>query len=891
MNIKTYLKILVALLILFVSESAWGQWDGLDPAFSPTIGMTDVEINPIIILDFNGANIIEFEKEQTIYVTNEAWTSTFSFFTGKDGAPGFPPNPEIPMDPRVTISGSKVFINLSDDLLLNSTEYIVYIGPNTLKVDGTYYNALSNPNKWRFTTASLLPPPTITSYNPTPNSSGVIIDQNLQIVFNEEIKKGSSGRIFIRHIDDGSEHNSFGTDNNAVVASGNTVTISNSNLNYNTGYYVEIDDGYILNTSDVAFPGFSGASDWYFTTETLMPTATFNPDDKSDGISIQSIITITYSEAMVKTNDSELVDSDLAGLISLAYGGSSIPFSATVSTDKTTITITPNSNLPEFETITTTIASLKGEVGGGETGILSSFFVTDGLITWNGSVSRDITDDANWSGTFVEGISVHIPVSNNNPVVPSGSSHYVRNLTIDAGASLTIDAGATVTVGKYLELRSSNNTTIGNASLLVNGTLDTDLADVVVHQMVERGSVALYISSPMQSSTLADATEIRSAYAYNSPSANWSLLTTNDTFDPGIGYFVYSNEGEITFKGDLNQGDQAPIPTYRTTSPNNYGWNLIGNPYPCSIDWNLVDKTNMKDQFYIMKRDNQSYGVYNAGGGSQVNLNPINPSHIPSCHAFWTQVEIGEPNGTLTFTEASKVDSHYSYLKTVNSNTQKEIRFSGLNSNNIEDELLIAFNENSDDLFDNYDSERRMASNDELLQLYTIHSNKQLVIDTYNNLNDSKTIQLGFKVGKAGTYKIKLKNLVNIEDDISIELEDIIDGSTTQMNKNSEYTFETASGSFNNRFRINLSSTSTDIDNGKKDADISVYNVNDNIYIKIPDLNNPHYKIYDVSGALVSSGRLNSNENNIIKSKSSGLVIVKIISNDYAYNKKIIIKK
>ncbi|WP_068472826.1 Ig-like domain-containing protein [Saccharicrinis aurantiacus] len=882
MKTKTYLKILVALLILFISESAGGQ------VYNPAIGATDVTINPILTISFNDVDDIVLERDRR---------GNFEFTIESDEDFHV-----ISLDdPEMQFEDNLLTIDLSTFSLKNNKLYSVYHSTGYILINDVDFDEIWDDNYWIFTTEASLPPPSIISYNPIPNTTGVLINQSLEIEFNEEIKKGTSGSIHIRYTSDDSDFTTFTTSNNAVQVSGNTVTINPPNFEYNTDYYVVIENGYILNTNDVAFGGISDPSDWNFTTETLMPTATFSPEDKSDGISVYSIVSIIYSEGVQKTDGTDLTDADLGSLITLQNEGIDIPYTAVVSNDKTTITITPTSTLPQYEKITTTIAPLKGITGGGETAWLSSYFTTDGLVTWNGSVSSDISDDDNWTGTFAEGISVHIPLTTNNPEVSSGS-HYVRNLKIDAGAALTVTSGASITVAKELTLGSSIDENIGNANLLLNGTLTTTDANVDIQQLIARELEGLYISPPITGATMNNSNITNSVYRRNAYSGGtWELLGSNEAMTPGEGYIAYGSANEvISFNGTINNSEVGPLDTYRTSSPNNYGWNLLGNPFPCGIDWDFVElSSEMNPHVYILDNLTGIFAVYTPAddlGGDPLYVNTIGskPSYIPSCHAFWVQVNQSETQGTVTIPLNSRVISNNSYLKstTASNGTTEQIRFKGINSNNIADDYLIAFKESADNNNYTHHAERRFSSNAEILQLYTVAEDKNFVIDVYSGYNEGQTINVGYKIGKEGTYKIQLNELKNIEGEIDITLTDKVSEQEITLTQGSEYEFYTKNGTFNERFEIEIKpSTSTDNKEIKDDNKPLIYSLNNSVYINTPSLINPSCIIYDISGRQIHAQQLNSDTMNNFIVDYYGIVIVRVTSEKNSFSQKIYLKK
>jgi len=83
------------------------------------------------------------------------------------------------------------------------------------------------------------------------------------------------------------------------------------------------------------------------------PVATWDPTDASTGIEISKTVTLTFDEPVLKTDSTELVDADLAGLITFEKNsvgsGLTVANTATIDATKKIITINPDADL-EFNT-------------------------------------------------------------------------------------------------------------------------------------------------------------------------------------------------------------------------------------------------------------------------------------------------------------------------------------------------------------------------------------------------------------------------------------------------------------------------------------------------------------------------------------------------------------
>ncbi|MFI5136861.1 MAG: putative Ig domain-containing protein [Sphingobacteriales bacterium] len=130
----------------------------------------------------------------------------------------------------------------------------------------------------------------------------------------------------------------------------------------------------------------------------------------------------------------------------------------------------------------------------------------------------------------------------------------------------------------------------------------------------------------------------------------------------------------LTETGPLNQGAIAvkdwytPASTtlgYTTTSgtPSIEGFNLLGNPYPSSIDWDTYSTTlsasgiyapGVGPFIYVLDSKSKNYNVYMAGTGGAGTIANTNANVIPSGQGFFV---IAGSAASLTFNEAAKVNT------------------------------------------------------------------------------------------------------------------------------------------------------------------------------------------------------------------------------------------
>jgi hypothetical protein len=154
--------------------------------------------------------------------------------------------------------------------------------------------------------------PLASTFSPLDNATGVSVSAAPSIVFNEPVKKGSTGNILIKRSSDDSIFETIAVTSTQVVVAGSTVTITPTAAFANTtGYYIEIPAGAIQDIANNNYAGISGNAAWNFTTLTpdvTAPLATgFSPLDDATGVSNSATPSITFNEAVKKGTGNILI--------------------------------------------------------------------------------------------------------------------------------------------------------------------------------------------------------------------------------------------------------------------------------------------------------------------------------------------------------------------------------------------------------------------------------------------------------------------------------------------------------------------------------------------------------------------------------------------------------
>jgi hypothetical protein len=460
-----------------------------------------------------------------------------------------------------------------------------------------------------------------------------------------------------------------------------------------------------------------------------------------------------------------------------------------------------------------------------------------------------VYDDGNTSGTmnanavettaspwpYVAILSGTYSIGNTSGSAPK--SYYACELEVYPNATLIINKGSSLTV---------NGTIMNNGTFTVNDTGNlVQVKDNVVNADQDNGGIFnmirktapvrrfdyTYWSSPVIGQTLynlSPGTLSDKYYSWNAVLNNWVVsLNGAATMLGGAGYIVRAPTSysvtvpsvyTATFTGKPNNGIIKPA-VYKTAAND---WNLIGNPYPCSIDADLFlnqtdNVTNLQGTIYFWTHTsvfNPSTGVYTYVSSDyliyNVGTGTVMPS--PTGSAFNGQIAAGQ--GFFVFSKNTTGFATFNNsMRTITGNTQFYRTASAANADNIKNRFWLNLtNDQGDfnqmlvgyipgatnDFDDRFDSKSVSTSK---VRLYTINDKEQLSIQGRAmpfTVNDE--VPLGM-TATAGTFQISLDHFDGLFSDQDVFIKDS-QTNTVHNLKDAPYTFTTEGGTFEDRFTI-----------------------------------------------------------------------------------------
>jgi hypothetical protein len=497
--------------------------------------------------------------------------------------------------------------------------------------------------------------------------------------------------------------------------------------------------------------------------------------------------------------------------------------------------------------------------------------------TWSGTVDNNWHNAGNW-------VSGAIPGSTTNVVIPSLPNNYP---TIRNGAScnnITLHSNA-----------SGNASLLGNTKLVVNG-------NATVERYISGAPEAWHLlSSPVEAQSISgdfipegpygDGTGY-DFYAWNEPSETW--LNQKDAtnalieFTPGQGYLVAYQATNPTkeFTGNLNKWYCVIPLTIGGTS--SYKWsNLIGNPYPSSIDWksanlyksNLVVEAGGGHNMYIYNQASNNYGVYNDANSGDGGTNGATRYIAPMQGFFVIAAEAGD----FYFSEAARVHSPQSWLKSGDDNAFRLSVTAPANEG--KDEILLDFaHEASQGGADKWYSMSTTAPS-----LYVPTVDRDYSIRFLTTTADNPIVPVAFKAGVDGEYSIQAN--FNTASFSSVKLMDKATGNVQDLNSNPFYAFTAATGDDANRFDIVFATLG--VDKPTATDGIQVYAYGDVLYIATTSTEAALVNVYNLTGQLVMQGKTGGNALSTFNASalSNGVYVVSVISNQGVVSQKVVIRK
>ena len=512
-------------------------------------------------------------------------------------------------------------------------------------------------------------------------------------------------------------------------------------------------------------------------------------------------------------------------------------------------------------------------------------------------------------------------------------------LSLSGGTSLSLNSPMTMTLSGEVQLAGSSSLTINSGSTLSLGD-DIENAGIITvalgGNLIQTGTSTNSGSGTYNIPTTGDGTTnnynlwsspitganilsvFSSAnhcdiYHFDASGQEWVRLSSSSACIPaapatgssviskGEGILV-AGGGSVTYSGSsinnntITRSISNAAPS-GTPSWSGSGWNLIGNPYPSTI--NATDFINgnadITGTLYFWDDDGSAGGGYNesvdfatrnlgggtgssGGGGSGAPSN-----YIAIGQGFFVQSTTG---GSATFSNSMREAGTATFFKSEPEHIQRV----WLNANNSgvgSSQILIAFTDNATDGVDwGYDSKKLVSNADFVFGSSIELENEPFVIQSLNKdvLETEKEISLTLFTKHSGVSYIELAETENFDSNVIVYLKDYATGKIQDLSTGPFSVYLNANENYDSRFALvfkNEAAGPNSVSDNIKSAYVSGYEYDGTLFIKSPKEGLKFIRIVNMNGSVIETISLNGGNNSEINVShlSPGLYVAQVSTN------------
>jgi hypothetical protein len=513
------------------------------------------------------------------------------------------------------------------------------------------------------------------------------------------------------------------------------------------------------------------------------------------------------------------------------------------------------------------------------------------------------TDDNQFNtyfGWFIDDLLVEKDVPILSTAFYNVNSNKSNGGLVTAGVGLDIMNDFIIEPGSYFTNASGNNLNVngntmfkanasGMASFVDNGTSSFAIpANVELYLSDANPGAWHFISSPVAGAQSGLFTG-NYLYSFNEGTDSWvNIVPENITLNQMQGYSAWTPNGfpqHIVFSGTPNNGALS-IPVTMNTTQTDQGWNLVGNPYPSSLDWDAAGwtKNNVNNTLYFFSGSaTHNYQYYIGAFGETPSVGTAGGTNIiPPLQGFFVHASGA---GTLGVGNAQRVHSNQAYYK------EGQIELPQIRivaeGNGITDETVIRFYNGATNEFDgDYDAYKLFADNIPQVNSVT-PSGTDLAINTLNAISENLVIPLSFNAPMDGQVSFTITEIIGIDGELYIE--DLLNEEIEQVFENSVFAFDHSPINENVRFLLHFGNPIGMEENYFES--VSIYSEGNTVYVNNPSGIAGEIMIYDIMGQEIYKDENTLPGLSSIKlSNGTGYYLVKIQSGTHLISEKIFIK-
>lgn len=448
-----------------------------------------------------------------------------------------------------------------------------------------------------------------------------------------------------------------------------------------------------------------------------------------------------------------------------------------------------------------------------------------------------------------------------------GANGNLENVLTLSGGSSVFDADGTGGTSVFTLLSTSSRT----ARVAALTTPANFTGNITMQRFIPVANKGWkYFGSPVSGTTIGDADDggdLSTAYYYFNEAANLSYTngyvaaTGSTSMGVGqgfLGYAAATSNITLDVTGPANKGD-INLPVTFTTGDGEGtgedGWNLVSNPYPAEINWDLLSDVTLKNidaTFYVWNANLLSglgdYAYYTQGSFVYDNYRPTELNcDIAAGQAFYVRATASP---TLSLTESCKSSNNPVFLKTGKQQVGDNIRLA-LGGQGLTTYTNVKFMEGATTNFDSrYDAYKLFSFSPLAPSICSLQDNIYYATNVLPELSSEVTVPLRTYVGTAGTYTLSAVDLNGVLPGSCITLYDTyLDTSVNlRMNPYIAYMPDTMDVP---RFMLHISPPAFSFTSSK--TDITCHKADDGRMIVNPGVGTWNYVWKNGTGSVIKS--------------------------------------
>ena len=478
--------------------------------------------------------------------------------------------------------------------------------------------------------------------------------------------------------------------------------------------------------------------------------------------------------------------------------------------------------------------------------------------------------------------------------ITSGTSVQSQNLNIGSGSQL--DNWGDLTVTGELANDAGTSGLIVKADENGYGSLMHSSASVpaTVEQYLTSERWHL-VSPPVSNETIEPYLDIY-LKKWHESDGTWEYLSQPLSIElsSAEGYSAWASDDltgptTVYFEGDLVAGDMAAQALSYTSGSSQVGWNLVGNPYPSSVEWNTSwSITNIGGWAVVYENGTfRGWNPYLPVG--EQSYNGKTDGLIAPTQGFWVRALTDSP--TLVFEQDARSHGEVPFYKDNNAENSIQNLHLIAAANGYTDEISILFMEDGTTGFDGLYELEKHFNVEEAPTLYSIPETEvptavNVLPENWMAETDSPIIPLGFEILPGTPCTISPTGLETFDPDLTIYLEDVLENVMHNL-WFGDYSFISDDIINQERFLLHFGNPNNVDENSI--PDLQIYSFNEYVYVKIPTSANGNAVIYDMMGKEIVSFSL-ENELTKLALFQTGYYVVSVTTSNQLLTQKVYIK-